>query len=102
MTVGNERDNTLRHVTLKEYMSNLDKFTENGKTKSLWAARDDQGILVSTASILRLSLKIRRVLPLKDGKVEFNVQLFNYEYDEKDPQVLAVVVSDQGSVAPPA
>ena len=77
LTVGNEDGRNLRSISLKDYLSNLDRHTENTKTKSLWVPRDDQGILVSTQAC---------VLPLRDGKVEFNVQLFNYEYDEKDPQ----------------
>ena len=91
LTVGNELEGRqLRSVSLKEYLSDLTQFTENTKTKSLWAPRDDAGILVSTQAC---------VLPLRDGKVEFNVQLFNYEYSKEDPQVLAIVVSDQGTSA---
>jgi hypothetical protein len=87
--VGNENDNPIHLISLKEYLSNLDRYTGNGKTKGIICDRDTH-ILTSTQAC---------ILPLRDGKVEFDVRLFNYRYDKEDPQVLTVVVSDMGTSA---
>lgn len=85
--VGNECNQPLKNVSFKEYLSNLDHYTANVKLKSLLCDRDTH-ILTSTQAC---------ILPLCDGKVEFDVRLFNYQYNKDDPAVLVITVSDMGT-----
>lgn len=75
--VGNENGGELKEIPLRQLLEKI----------GMWLDRD-QSILSTTQAC---------VLPLKDGKVEFSVQLFNYQYDEEDPAVLTIVASDQGT-----
>ncbi len=95
VTVGNEikedKDvevvDKLKRIPLKEYLQNISKYCENDKVKSMYLERDEHILAASQAC----------VLPLKDGEVEFNVRLFNYQSSTDNPAVLVVVASSQGT-----
>lgn len=87
-TVGNEIGIQLRQIQLQEYLKNIGRYTDH-KVENMYLERD-QNILVSTQAC---------ILPLKDGKVDFNIKIHNYQYSKDDPAVLVLVVSDQGTSA---
>lgn len=88
VNVGNERGATLRTVSLCEYLTNITKYTDIKTKGSLVAARDTH-VLTSAQAC---------VLPLRDGKVEFGVKLYNYQ-SCVEPAVLVIVASSQGTSA---
>ncbi len=90
--VGNEKEieyynSNLTSICLKDYLKNISTFTNNPMLDSLYLNRD-KTILTSTQAC---------ILPLNNGKIEFNVKLFNYQYSEDNPAVLVIIVSDQGT-----
>ena len=90
VNVGNENGSALKQIPLRDYLENITKYTDiklkdNG---SLYNSRDTQ-ILTSAQAC---------ILPLKDGKVEFGVKLYNYQ-SRREPAVLVVVASSQGTSA---
>lgn len=90
--VGNEvpfGTETLTRLSLKDYLQNIDKYVDAKINGPMFLPRDDK-ILTSAQSC---------ILPLKDGKVPFNVRIHNYQYDSQDPAVLVVVVSPHGTSA---
>jgi len=87
LTVGNENGLAPTQVSLRDFLKNIAAYAKNPNLTSLYLERDEK-ILTSTQSC---------ILPLKDGKVEFNVKLFNYQYDETDPAVLVIVSSQKGT-----
>jgi hypothetical protein len=95
--VGNEKvnhsnDELLSRISLQEYLMNIEKYT-NLKVKdggSLFLNHRDESLLTSSQAT---------VLPLRDGTIEFNVRIHNYQYDAKDPAVLCVVISPHGTSA---
>lgn len=86
--VGNESESELKQVSLKEYLENIGKYSGNPNVNSMYLERDSD-ILTSAQAC---------ILPLRDGEVEFCVQLYNYQsYDSSDPAVLVVMSSAQGT-----
>jgi hypothetical protein len=87
--VGNETgDSELKLIPLREYLENISKYTNNKNLQSMYLDRDEKVICSSQACIL----------PLKDGSIEFNVGLYNYQsYSVDDPAVLVITVSSQGT-----
>jgi hypothetical protein len=71
----------LETVTLKHYLKNISQYT-SPKIPSMYLPRDEK-ILVSTQYCL---------LPCETNKVEFNVNLYNYQNN-----VLTIVVTSQGT-----
>lgn len=86
VNVGNERGIALKTVSLREYLTDITKYTDIKTKGSLVAARDTH-VLTSTQAC---------VLPLRDGKVEFGVKLYNYQ-SCVEPAVLVIVASSQGT-----
>lgn len=87
LTVGNENRQVLSKVSLRDFLKDIPKYTGNPNMVPMYLPRDEH-ILTSTQAC---------ILPLRDGKVEFNVKLFNYQYDEEDPAVLCIVSSKNGT-----
>lgn len=87
--VGNEDGSPLTQITLKEYLTNIQKYTDNTNIKNLLLDRDNT-ILTSAQAC---------VLPLEDGQVEFCVQMYNYQsnHDSSDPAVLVIMSGAQGT-----
>lgn len=91
VNVGNEKKGTkqMKRISFKEYLQNIDKYLSCKVDGSMFLERDEK-ILTSAQCC---------ILPLKDGKVSFNVKIQNYQYDAEDPAVLCVVVSPHGTSA---
>ena len=87
--VGNENGSSkLSSVSLREYLTNISKYTGNTNLHSMFIERDEKVICQSQCCIL----------PLESGKVDFNVGLYNYQtYDNDEPAVLVIVVSNRGT-----
>jgi len=90
VNVGNENGSDLKQISLHEYLLNITKYTDIKLTQggSLIAIRDTHILTYAQAC----------VLPLKDGKVEFAVKLYNYQ-SRTTPAVLVIIVSSQGTSA---
>lgn len=94
VVVGNEESSSgststaKRSITLSEYLTDIGKYIGRPDQKSLLAKRDSK-ILTSAQAC---------VLPLTEGKVEFNVAIFNYQ-SFSEPAVLVIVCSSEGTSA---
>nr|QBK88121.1 MAG: hypothetical protein LCMAC202_04830 [Marseillevirus LCMAC202] len=90
VTVGNESGNPLRRIKLTEYLRNFTDYNSGVELKlPLYTERDSEMLASSQAC----------VLPLKDGEVEFNIRLYNYQSYDDDSSVLVIVASSQGTSA---
>lgn len=88
LTVGNEtKDAALKRISLKDFLRDIALYTDN-KVKSMLLDRDGEILTSAQACVLPAT---------KDGSVEFNVQLFNYQYAKDDPSVLVIVCSRNGT-----
>ena len=87
LVIGNESGSELSKITLKEYLENISKYTNNPKVSNMFLERDSKILTSSQACIL----------PLENGEVEFNVRLYNYQTIKDDPAVLVIVSSSQGT-----
>jgi hypothetical protein len=95
VSVGNEKGEKGKTISLKEYITNIERYTdckkdsdrEGGLNGNLWLERDEKLLLSSQACIL----------PLKDGQVNFSVKLYNYQSTESEPAVLVILASSQGT-----
>jgi hypothetical protein len=85
--VGNEAGAPLTKVSLEEYVRNIQRYTGNSAIRNLWRERDATLLLSSQAC----------VLPARTGKVNFNVKLYNYQSSTRQPAVLVVMASHQGT-----
>jgi hypothetical protein len=90
VNVGNENGSALKQIPLTEYLENITKYTDI-KIK-------DNGNLIRNRDTQILTSAQACVLPLKDGKVEFGVKLYNYQ-SQINPAVLVIIVSSQGTSA---
>ena len=88
VNVGNEKGGSLRAITLKEYLTDINKYTDVKVDGSLYSDRDTKVLTAAQAC----------VLPLKGGKVEFGVKLYNYQ-SRSAPAVLVIVAGSQGTSA---
>lgn len=75
VTVGNESGKELKKISFKDYLEDIHKYTNCITYGNLLKSRDDNLLLSSQACIL----------PLSEGKVNFNVKLYNYNSTEKIP-----------------
>jgi hypothetical protein len=85
--VGNETGSLLTKISLQQYLQNIGTYTGNPELKSMYDPRD-KAILTSSQFC---------ILPLKDGKVNFGVQLFNYQSEEDNSALLTIVASKEGT-----
>lgn len=88
VNVGNENNSNLTSIKFREYLENIQKYTDVKVDGTLYDKRDDK-ILVSAQAC---------VLPLEDGSTEFAVKLYNYQ-SCLEPAVLVVIASAQGTSA---
>lgn len=79
LSVGNEMGPFVQTIPFKDYLQSL----------HLYLPRDEQ-ILTSKQAC---------VLPLQNGSVEFNVQLYNYQSFAGSPGVLVILASAEGTSA---
>ena len=90
VSVGNEVGQKPTRVSLKEYLTNLAKYTGNDKLKSMLLPRDE--VLLTRGQFC--------FLPVEEGdECEFNVCLRNYQSSDAESAVLVVVASAQGTSA---
>lgn len=92
LIVGNHTDQTLEKVSLRDYLANINKYlSKPGKIKGSLVSDRDTHVLVSAQAAF---------LPVpKSGKAEFNPVIFNYQSRDKDPAVLTILATAQGSSA---
>jgi hypothetical protein len=93
--VGNEKGKPLERVSLKELLGNFRKYLHNprswaGNRRSLLAARDSHVLVSAQACFLPIPAQ---------GEATFNPVLFNYQSYEKNPAVLTILVTRQGTSA---
>ncbi len=93
--VGNEKGQSLQRVNLKEFLGNFRNYLHNprswaGNGRSLLADRDSHVLVSAQACFLPIP---------PQGEATFNPVLFNYQSYEKNPAVLAILVTRQGTSA---
>lgn len=95
LLVGNEKGRPLRRITLEEFLKNPANYLSDpaswktGKPKSLHAPKRDSRVLVSAQAAF---------LPVpRAGKAVFNPVLFNYQSRSRDPAVLTVLATREGT-----
>jgi len=92
LMVGNEHGEPLRRVTLKDYLKDFNNFlhypNRTQDVKSLYA--DDKNVLMSAQACF---------LPVANMGTLFNVAIYNYHSSDRNPAVLAIVASSQGTSA---
>lgn len=90
LVVGNECGGSLSKVTLGEYLKNFSKYCGESSSGpvNLYCDRDSH-VLTSAQAC---------VLPVDNGKVEFAVDLYNYQ-SELEPAVLVVMATAYGTSA---
>jgi hypothetical protein len=92
--VGNQHGGTLELISLKELLENPGQYlsdADKGKIKgdSLYAAKRDSHVLVSAQHAF---------LPVpKEGQATFWPVIFNYQSTKKNPAVLTILVTRQGT-----
>ena len=95
LLVGNEKGKELQKISLKQFLEEPRKYLTKaeswaGKGKSLWAPRDKYVLVSAQACFLPVPEKA-------DYKAEFNPVLFNYQSSEKNPAVLTLVATREGT-----
>lgn len=95
LLVGNERGKPLRRIGLREYLGNLRTYLHDpaswlGERESLLSERDTHVLVSAQACFLPVP---------KQGVAEFNPVLFNYQSSHKNPAVLTVLVTREGTSA---
>lgn len=95
LLVGNEKGAPLTEVPLTTYLGDLRRFLSKpsswaGEGKSLLAPRDTHVLVSAQAAFLPIP---------KTGEATFNPVLFNYQSGKKNPAVLAIVATREGTSA---
>ncbi len=93
--VGNEKGKPLQRVNLREFLGNFRNYLHNprswaGNRRSLLADRDSHVLVSAQACFLPIP---------PQGQATFNPVLFNYQSYAKNPAVLAILVTRQGTSA---
>jgi hypothetical protein len=90
LVVGNESAGApKRSIQLADYLKDIGRYIGRPEQGSLLAPSRDSKVLTAAQAC---------VLPLRDGKVEFNVRLYNYQ-SRSEPAVLVIVASSEGTSA---
>lgn len=90
LVVGNETGTSLKKITLKEYLENFHLYCGSVDSRfSLYNKRDEM-VLTSAQAC---------VLPSDNGKVEFAVDLYNYQSSHSEPAVLVIMATAYGTSA---
>lgn len=95
LKVGNEKDKDLKVITLREYLTDLDKYIShpakfNRENQPLVTDQDTHALISAQACFLPIP---------RQGKCSFNPVLFNYQSRRDSPAVLAVLISTEGTSA---
>ncbi len=95
LLVGNESGESLRSVSLRDYLSDLRRYLSEpaswaGGDTSLIADRDTHVLVSAQAAFLPIP---------RAGKAEFNPVIFNYQSYQGDPAVLVIVATREGTSA---
>jgi hypothetical protein len=95
LLVGNERGNSLKKVSLRDYLGNFREYLSEpgswaGRQDSLLAPRDSHVLVSAQAAFLPVP---------KQGQAEFNPVIFNYQSYQGDPAVLTIVATREGTSA---
>lgn len=94
LTVGNENGGSKSSVSLKDYLSHLEKYTARNVTSdekgevNLYHSRDSVVLTSSQCCVLPVD---------KSHDTQFAVQLFNYQSYADNPAVLVILVSKEGT-----
>jgi len=89
LVVGNENDSELKKITIKEYLENLHCYCgDKVNNINLYDDRD-QHILTSAQAC---------ILPVDNNKIEFAVDLYNYQ-SGSEPAVLVIMATAYGTSA---
>jgi hypothetical protein len=95
--VGNYKGLPLQEIYLRELLHDIAIYTENERAKPMFLSgheegntdhRSDEKVIVSTQAC---------ILPVKTGKQEFCVNIYNYQSMANDPAVLVIIASDKGT-----
>jgi hypothetical protein len=86
VVVGNENGSILQKISLKEYLQNINVYTRS-TVEPMYKERDEK-ILTSSQCC---------ILPVEVNKVDFSVQLYNYQTNVNNPKVLVIVSSSAGT-----
>jgi hypothetical protein len=91
LVIGNENNSILTKVTLREYLEHLHLYSgiPHADPINLYSERDSH-ILTSAQAC---------VLPTDNGRVEFAVDVYNYQSDGNEPAVLVVMATAYGTSA---
>jgi len=90
---GNEKGKMLEVTTLDILLSNLRNFLHEPKS---WAG-DKQSLLVRGDTHVLVSAQACFLPIPKGGKAEFNPVIFNYQSSKKNPAVLTILVTREGT-----
>jgi len=95
LVVGNELDGKLYTVTLKEYLQTFKMYLSDptnwaGSRISLLGSKENYAICSAQACILPVP---------KNGEAVFNVSIYNYRSTPRNPAVLAIVSTAEGTSA---
>ena len=93
LLVGNEKGKKLKRVSLREFLGNMRKYLScpdswKGNKISLLADRDTHVLVSAQACFLPIP---------NEGIAEFNPVLFNYQSYEKNPAVLTIIATREGT-----
>lgn len=94
LLVGNHKGQDLKRISLYEFLEHPDLYLTNpdswkSKAKRSFLSERDSKVLVSAQACF---------LPVpKQGKAQFNPVIFNYQSYEKNPAVLTVLVTREGT-----
>lgn len=93
LLVGNESGKPLNKISLREFLADPRRYLTKPDSwksleKSLLAPRDSHALVSAQACFLPIP---------KQGRVEFNPVIFNYQSYEKDPAVLAILATREGT-----
>lgn len=93
VNVGNEKGNSLRQVPLKDVLQNLRQYLSTpsswkGTQTSLLAPRDSHVLTSAQAAFLPIP---------KGGTATFNPVLFNYQSYARNPAVLTILATREGT-----
>lgn len=93
LMVGNERGRSLKRIALDEYLENIERYLSkrDGEIVGSLLADRDQSVLASAQACF---------LPVPQrGKATFAPVLFNYQSSPKNPAVLSILATPEGTSA---
>lgn len=94
LLVGNEDGQPLHKVNLRQYLSNPKKYMSFPES---WTLSGDATLLAQRDTHALVSAQACFLPVPKAGKVEFNPVLFNYQSGKKNPAVLTILATREGT-----